>query len=122
MALLLRLHSPHKSLPCKGEPQPINYHILIRQASLASSASTRHFRLHPVLRVFVSRVAVLPRWLPHTGLPRVQPVSCPTLLPGIFATWRPSALQESEGEEQVLPSWTYMPSTEDVLARTSARS
>lgn len=60
-ALLLRLHSPHKSSPCKGEPQLINYHILIRQASLAPSASTRHFRLHPALRAFVSRVALLPR-------------------------------------------------------------
>lgn len=57
MALLLRLHSPHKSLPCKGESQLINYHILIRQPSLASSASVRHFRLHPVLGAFVSRVA-----------------------------------------------------------------
>lgn len=60
-ALLLRLHSPHKSPPCKGQPQLVNYHILIRQASLASSASTRHFRLHPALRGFVSCVALFPR-------------------------------------------------------------
>lgn len=90
-----------------------------RNSSIIISSSVNlPWRLPPQFVIFVCTLpwepsypasTMLPRWLPHIGFLRVQPVCCPTLLPGIFATWRPSGLQESEGDEEVLHSWTYLP-------------
>lgn len=85
--LLLRLHSPIRASHVRGNathqlshPHPSGFSRF--------SASSRHFRLHPALRAFVSRVALLPRWLPHRVPARIQPVLRPTLLSRIFTTCR----------------------------------
>lgn len=103
-ALLLRLHSPHKSPPCKGEPQLINYHILIRQASLASSASTRHFRLRIPCRP-AAALAATPGFRASNRF-SARPCFPGSLLPaGLYVLQQ----QEEEGEERVLPGRNHTP-------------
>lgn len=87
-ALLLRLHSPHKSPTCKGEPQ--------LSSTITSSSVRLLWRRLPQLVIFVctlpceSSYPISPcsRVSCHTGFPRAQPVFCPTLLSRIFATCR----------------------------------
>lgn len=106
-----------------------------RTSSIITSSSVRLlWRLRPQLVIFVCTlpcerscpVSPCCRFSCQTGFPRVQPVFCPTLLPGISATCRSvyaaAASSTGRARSKSLPNLKYVPATDDGLDRTSARS
>lgn len=99
---------------------------------ITSSSVRLLWRLLPQLVIFVCTLPCPPSYPAspcsrvscHTGFPRVQPVFCPTLLPGIFAICRSVCIAAVGGRgASLVRSEAYARyHTDDGLDRTSARS